>query len=80
MQSGKTLICTPDLKHSSCSQYVNEKGLSVDELQIITDHARKESVFKYAAVQAEAKRKIMTRGGKFGDSRGTEKKADECRY
>jgi hypothetical protein len=62
------------LKHSSCSQYVNEKGLSIDELQMLTDHARRESVLKYAAVQAEAKRNIMRKVIKIGDRMGTEAK------
>jgi uncharacterized protein len=37
----------------------NEKGLSIDELQMITDHARRDSVLKYADVQVEAKRRLM---------------------
>ena len=47
------------LKHSSCSQYVNEKGYSIDEVQMLTDHARRESVMRYATVQLEAKRRLM---------------------
>ncbi len=60
------------LKHSSCSQYVNEKGLSIDELQMLTDHARRESVLKYASVQAEAKRAIMGKVIRIGDRKGEE--------
>lgn len=71
---GEDIDMYSGLKHSSCSQYVNEKGLSIDELQMITDHARRESVLKYAAVQAEAKRKLMARVVKIGDRTGTEKK------
>lgn len=56
---GENIEMYSGLKHSSCSQYINEKGLSVDELQMITDHARRESVLKYASVQAEAKRRLM---------------------
>lgn len=56
---GENIEMYSGLKHSSCSQYINEKGLSVDELQMITDHARRESVLKYAKVQAEAKRRLM---------------------
>lgn len=47
------------LKHSSCSQYVNEKGYSIDQVQMLTDHARRESVMRYASVQLEAKRRLM---------------------
>ncbi|PKN35041.1 MAG: hypothetical protein CVU61_05060 [Deltaproteobacteria bacterium HGW-Deltaproteobacteria-19] len=64
----------------TCSQYVNEKGFSIDELQMITDHARRESVLKYAAVQAEAKRKLMARVVKIGDRTGTEKKTADSLY
>ena len=56
---GETIRMYAGLKHSTCSQYINEKGLSVDELQMLTDHARRDSVLKYADVQLEAKRRIM---------------------
>jgi hypothetical protein len=47
------------LKHSSCSQYVNEKGYSLDEVQMLTDHARRDSVKRYATVQLKAKRRLL---------------------
>lgn len=47
------------LKHSSCSQYINEKGLSESELQIITDHARIESVRSYAKTEIKRKKELM---------------------
>ena len=54
------------LKHSSCSQYINEKGYSIDEIQMMTDHARRESVNKrYASAQLEAKRRLIE--GKIGN-------------
>jgi len=56
---GENIRMYAGLKHSTCSQYINEKGLSVDEVQMITDHARRDSVLKYAAVQVEAKRRLM---------------------
>jgi len=31
----------------------------LNELQMITDHARRDSVLKYADVQVEAKRRLM---------------------
>ena len=63
------------LKHSSCSQYINEKGLSLDELRMLTDHANIESVKQYADVQLETKRKLMTRKVvEIGSSMGVGKK------
>ncbi|HOI73575.1 MAG TPA: hypothetical protein PLO63_05440 [Syntrophales bacterium] len=46
----------------------------MDELQMVTDHARRESLLKYAAVQAEAKRTTTTRVVKPGDRTGTGKR------
>ncbi len=47
------------LKHSSCSQYINEKHYSLDQVQMLTDHARRESVKRYASVQLDEKRRLM---------------------
>jgi hypothetical protein len=47
------------LKHSSCTAFINEQGGSVDELQMLTDHSRRDSVLKYADVKLEAKRRIQ---------------------
>jgi integrase len=47
------------LKHSSCSQYINEKGLHESELQIITDHANLGSVRRYAKTEVKRKRELM---------------------
>ena len=47
------------LKHSSCTQMVNEKGLGIDELQMLTDHARRDSVLKYAKVMLDKKRELL---------------------
>lgn len=47
------------LKHSSCSQYINEKHCSLDQVQMLTDHANGESVKKYASVMLEEKRRLM---------------------
>ena len=60
-KGGENIDLYPGLKHSSCSQYVNEKGLSISELQIITDHARLDSVRKYAKVEVSRKRALMER-------------------
>ena len=53
------------LKHSSCSQLINECGLSVDEVQMLTDHSRRDSVLKYAEVKVAAKRNLMAKVIKF---------------
>jgi hypothetical protein len=49
------------LKHSSCCQYINEKGLSMSDLQAITDHARLDSVKRYAKTEHARKRELMER-------------------
>lgn len=56
---GETISMYAGLKHSSCSQYINEKGLSISDLQTITDHARLESVRKYAKVEVARKRELL---------------------
>lgn len=58
---GEDIDMYSGLKHSSCSQYINEKGLSMSELQIITDHARLDSVKRYAKVEVARKRALMER-------------------
>lgn len=59
---GEIIDLYSGLKHSSCSQYINEKGLSVSDLQDLTDHARIDSVRRYAAVGIARKRELMARG------------------
>jgi hypothetical protein len=56
---GEDIDMYSGLKHSSCSQYINEKGYSMDEVQMMTDHARRESVKRYASAQLEAKRRLL---------------------
>ena len=58
-EAGEDIDMYSGLKHSSCSQYVNEKGLSESELQIITDHARIESVKRYAKTEIKRKKELM---------------------
>ena len=53
------------LKHSSCSQYINEKHYPLDQVQMLSDHANRESVKKYARVMSEEKRRLIE--GKVGD-------------
>ena len=56
---GESIRMYAGLKHSSCTAFINEQGGSVDELQMLTDHARRDSVLKYADVKLEAKRRIQ---------------------
>ena len=58
-KAGENIDLYSGLKHSSCSQYINEKGLSESELQIITDHARIESVKCYAKTEVKRKKELM---------------------
>ena len=58
-KAGESIGLYSGLKHSSCSQYINEKGLSESELQIITDHARIESVRRYAKTEVKRKKELM---------------------
>ena len=57
--AGEDILLYAGLKHSTCSQYVNEVGMSLSDLQVITDHARLESVKKYAHVSLARKRELM---------------------
>ena len=49
------------LKHSSCCQYLNEKGGSFSELQSVTDHKRMESVERYGELQIKRRKELMER-------------------
>lgn len=62
--TGEDIDMYSGLKHSSCTQYITEKGLSVDEVQMLTDHARRESVLRYAKVTFGKKRELYR--GKTG--------------
>ena len=59
-------------KHSSCGQFLNEKGGNESELQAITDHARIESVRNYGEMELARRRELMERrafGGGVSDTR-----------
>ena len=58
-KAGEDIDMYSGLKHSSCSQYINEKHYSIDQVQMLTVHARRESVKKYAMVQLDEKRRLM---------------------
>jgi site-specific recombinase XerD len=56
---GEDINLYAGLKHSSCCQYLNERGLSLSELQILTDHANMESVKRYGKVEIDRKRQLL---------------------
>jgi integrase len=56
---GEDIPLYPGVKHSSCSQLVNEHGNSIHEVQMATDHARLESVKKYAKVEVSARKALL---------------------
>lgn len=47
------------LKYSSMSRFVNEKRLGLDETQMISQHAKIESVYKYVDVDLDRTRELM---------------------
>lgn len=58
---GESIRMYAGLKHSSCTAFINEHGGSIDELQILTDHNRRDSVLKYADIKLEKKRHIQAK-------------------
>lgn len=56
---GESISLYAGLKHSSCSQFINEYGYSIHEVQMATDHARLDSVKKYAKVELSARKAIL---------------------
>lgn len=60
-QVGEHIRCYVGTKHSSCSQFINEKGGTESELQMITDHARLESVRDYARTEVARRKELMER-------------------
>lgn len=56
---GEKIRMYAGLKHSSCTAFINEQGGTIDELQMLTDHARRDSVLIYADVKMIAKRRLM---------------------
>ena len=56
---GENIELYSGVKHSSCCQYLNEKGLSLSELQTITDHANMASVMRYGKIEIDRKRQLL---------------------
>ena len=51
-------------------QFLNEKGGTPDELQTITDHARRESVARYGKMEVLRRKELMDRESKVVDILG----------
>lgn len=62
LATGEDIDMYSGLKHSSCSQYINEQGMALSDLRTITDHARLDSVEKYAKTEVARKRQLMEAG------------------
>jgi len=72
---GVKIAMYPGTRHSSVTQYLVEKGGSLDEAQELTQHSNKSTLRRhYAAARIERMRKAMMRGKviPFGDQTGTE--------
>ena len=63
-QAGESIDLYSGLKHSGCSQLINECGYSIHDVQQATDHKNIQSVRKYAAVEIDRKRIFLE--GKAG--------------
>jgi len=60
-QLGEDISLYAGMKHSSCCQFINEAKGSMSDLREITDHARLDSVKKYARMELARKRELMSR-------------------
>lgn len=58
---GENIDLYSGTKHSSCSQFLNEKGGNFSDLQIITDHARYDSVKRYGKVEVSRRKELLDR-------------------
>jgi len=59
--TGESIDLYSGLKHSSCSQAINEHGLTIYDVQALTEHKRLDSVRKYAEMDMTRKRELMER-------------------
>ncbi len=57
--AGETIDLYSGLKHSTMSQLRNVHGLSLSDLQDVSDHANIESVRQYAKTELSTKRRLM---------------------
>jgi integrase len=56
--------CYPATKHTQCMHYINDVGGSQDELQVLTDHKRRDSLKHYCYVGLDRKRELMMKSRK----------------
>lgn len=56
---GETIDLYSGVKHSSISQMLNEKRMSVSDVQVVSDHARIESLKPYTSATLARKRELM---------------------
>jgi integrase len=57
--TGENIGLYAGLKHSTCSQLVNEYGYSLSQVQMATDHKTLDSVKKYAKVEIATKKALL---------------------
>ena len=73
-EAGENIDLYSGLRHSRCSQLINEYGLSMQEVQVVADHADIRSTAKYAKTSVARKKELMEgrvvklRKGKNGDA------------
>jgi len=58
-QVGEKINLYNGMKHSSCSQALNEKGLNTAEVQLITGHKSMDSVHQYTKVEMATRKALM---------------------
>jgi len=56
---GEDIPLYAGLKHSSCTQLLVEKGGTLSELQVLTDHARADSVRRYAKITVGVRKRLL---------------------
>lgn len=71
--TGEDIGMYQGLKHSSVCQFLNEKGLSVSEVQVITGHKDIRSVLRYGETTIARKRELMETVVKIGKRRKNER-------
>jgi integrase len=59
MATGEQITMYAGLKHSTASQMINERGYTLDEIQIAGDWERRESVQKYAKVEIQIRQRVL---------------------
>lgn len=60
-EAGEHIKLYAGTKHSSCTQMIVEHGYNLYDVQIATDHARLESVKRYAKIEISARRALLER-------------------